>query len=198
MTVFEQVKSAVDMKTVAEGYGLHIDRCGMCICPFHEERTPSAKIYPDALHCFGCGAHVDVIGFTQKMFGLDKPIDAVKKLNDDYGLHIDIGKAPSAKEVSEYQKRVQEKHEYEVWEKSAWRTLNDYLWLMREWRQLAPASPDEKSDERFVYSLHHLDYAEHLCLEFINFNKAGRLSMKNIVEQIADFLKNMRADFSKL
>ena len=110
MTVFEQVKSAVDMKTVAEGYGLHIDRGGMCICPFHEERTPSAKIYPDALHCFGCGAHVDVIGFTQKMFGLDKPIDAVKKLNDDYGLHIDIGKAPSAKEVSEYQKRVQEKH----------------------------------------------------------------------------------------
>lgn len=195
MTVFEQVKSAVDMKTVAEGYGLHIDRGGMCICPFHEERTPSAKIYPDALHCFGCGAHVDVIGFTQKMFGLDKPIDAVKKLNDDYGLHIDIGKAPSAKEVSEYQKRVQEKHEYEVWEKSAWRTLNDYLWLMREWRQLAPASPDEKSDERFVYSLHHLDYAEHLCLEFINFNKAGRLSMKNIVAEIADFLKNMRAVF---
>ena len=198
MTVFEQVKSAVDMKTVAEGYGLHIDRGGMCICPFHEERTPSAKIYPDALHCFGCGAHVDVIGFTQKMFGLDKPIDAVKKLNDDYGLHIDIGKAPSAKEVSEYQKRVQEKHEYEVWEKSAWRTLNDYLWLMRDWRHLAPASPDEKSDERFVYSLHHLDYAEHLCLEFINFNKAGRLSMKNIVAEIADFLKNMRADFSKL
>ena len=195
MTVFEQVKSAVDMKTVAEGYGLHIDRGGMCICPFHEERTPSAKIYPDALHCFGCGAHVDVIGFTQKMFGLDKPIDAVKKLNDDYGLHIDIGKAPSAKEVSEYQKRVQEKHEYEVWEKSAWRTLNDYLWLMRDWRQLAPASPDEKSDERFVYSLHHLDYAEHLCLEFINFNKAGRLSMKNIVSEIADFLKNMRAVF---
>lgn len=195
MTVFEQVKSAVDMRTVAEGYGLHIDRGGMCICPFHEERTPSVKIYPDNLHCFGCGAHVDVIGFTQKMFGLDKPIDAVKKLNDDYGLHIDIGKAPSAKEVSEYQKRVQEKHEYEVWEKSAWRTLNDYLWLMRDWRHLAPASPDEKSDERFVYSLHHLDYAEHLCLEFINFNKAGRLSMKNIVSEIADFLKNMRAVF---
>ena len=183
------------MRTVAEGYGLHIDRGGMTLCPFHDERTPSAKIYPDNLHCFGCGAHVDVIGFTQKMFGLVGAIDAVKKLNDDYGLHIDIGKAPTAEEVSEYQKRVQEKNEYEVWEKSAWRTLNDYLWLMREWRQYAPASPDEKCDERFVYSLHHLDYAEHLCLEFISFNKAGRLSMNNIVSEIADFLKNMRADF---
>lgn len=84
------------MRTVAEGYGLEISRGGMALCPFHNERTPSAKIYPDALHCFGCGTHVDVIGFTQKMFGLDKPIDAVKKLNDDYALHIEIGKAPTA------------------------------------------------------------------------------------------------------
>lgn len=129
------------------------------------------------------------IRITAHQSKLDKPIDAVKKLNEDYGLNIEIGKAPTAEEVSEYQKRVQEKHEYEVWEKSAWRTLNDYLWLMREWRQYAPASPDEKCDERFVYSLHHLDYAEHLSLEFINSDKAGRLSMKNIVDQIADFFK---------
>lgn len=96
------------MRTVAEGYGLEISRGGMALCPFHNERTPSAKIYPDALHCFGCGTHVDVIGFTQKMFGLDKPIDAVKKLNDDYALHIEIGKAPTAEKVSEYQKRVRD------------------------------------------------------------------------------------------
>ena len=87
------------MRTVAEGYGLEISRGGMALCPFHNERTPSAKIYPDALHCFGCGTHVDVIGFTQKMFGLDKPIDAVKKLNDDYALHIEIGKAPTAANI---------------------------------------------------------------------------------------------------
>jgi DNA primase len=113
LTVFEQVKSAIDMRTVAEGYGLEISRGGMALCPFHNERTPSAKIYPDALHCFGCGTHVDVIDFTQKMFGLDKPIDAVKKLNYDYDLHIEIGKTPTAEEVSEYQKRVAEKRAYE-------------------------------------------------------------------------------------
>lgn len=182
------------MKTVAEGYGLHIDRGGMCLCPFHEERTPSAKIYPDNLHCFGCGTHVDVIGFTQKMFGLDKPIDAVKKLNEDFGLHIEIGRSPTAKEVSEYQKRIAEKRAYEEWEKSAWRTLNSYLWLMREWRELAPASPDEIADKRFWYALHLLDYAEHLCQEFINGEKDGRLLMKNIVGEIANF-QNCNADY---
>lgn len=194
MTVFKQVRTAVDMKTVAEGYGLDIRRGGMCLCPFHEEGTPSAKIYPDSLHCFGCGTHVDVIGFTQKMFGLDKPIDAVKKLNEDFGLHIEIGRSPTAKEVFEYQKRIAEKRAYEEWEKSAWRTLNSYLWLMREWRELAPASPDEIADKRFWYALHHLDYAEHLCQEFINGEKDGRLLMKNIVGEIANF-QNCNADY---
>ena len=112
------------------------------------------KIYPENFHCFGCGEHLDVISFTQKMFSLSKPIDAVKKLNEDFGLHIEIGKVPTAEEVSEYQKWIAEKRAYEVWEKSAWKTLQDYLWLMREWREFAPASPDEKCNERFVYSLH--------------------------------------------
>ena len=193
MRGFEQVKSAGDMRTVAEGYGLEVTRSGMVLCPFHEERTPSAKIYPDGLHCFGCGTHVDVIGFTQRLFKLDKPIDAVKKLNRDFGLNIDADKAPTAEEVSEYRKRVREKREYEVWEKQAWKTLNDYLWLMREWREYAPSSPDEKCDGRYVYSLHHLDYAEELCQEFIDYNKAGRLSMKDRVEQTAEFMKEISA-----
>ena len=196
--VFEQVRSAVDMRTAAEGYGLNINRSGMCLCPFHKERTPSAKIYPDALHCFGCGTHVDVISFTQKMFGLVGPIDAVKKLNDDYGLNINIEQAPTSEEVSEYQKRIAEKRAYEEWEKSAWKTLNDFLWLMREWRELAPKSPDDEPDRRFVYAMHHLDYAEYLCREFIDYNRSGRLSMKKIVAETADFLEKVGTDFSKL
>lgn len=124
------------------------------------------------------------------MFSLSKPIDAVKKLNEDFGLHIEIGKVPTAEEVSEYQKWIAEKRAYEVWEKSAWKTLQDYLWLMREWREFAPASPDEKCNERFVYSLHHLDYAEYLCDEFIRADKQGKISMKNIVSEIADYMEN--------
>ncbi len=31
---------------------------GSIRCPFHSERTPSCKIYPDnSYHCFGCGAN---------------------------------------------------------------------------------------------------------------------------------------------
>lgn len=129
------------------------------------------------------------------MFSLSKPIDAVKKLNEDFGLHIEIGKVPTAEEVSEYQKWIAEKRAYEVWEKSAWKTLQDYLWLMREWREFAPASPYEKCNERFVYSLHHLDYAEYLCDEFIRADNQGKISMKNIVSEIADYMEKSEQNF---
>lgn len=35
-------------------------------CPFHAEKTPSCHLYSDHLHCFGCGAHTDNIGFVMQ------------------------------------------------------------------------------------------------------------------------------------
>jgi hypothetical protein len=60
---------------------------------------------------------------------------------------------------------------------------------MRDWRELVPKSPDEEPDRRFVYALHHLDYAEYLCGEFINMDKPERIDMKSIIDDIADFMK---------
>lgn len=42
-------------------------------CPFHDERTPSFYVIPRKgfVHCFGCGAHHDAIGFLMHMTGCD-------------------------------------------------------------------------------------------------------------------------------
>ena len=42
-------------------------------CPFHDERTPSFYVSPAKgfVHCFGCGAHHDAIGFLQRYEGID-------------------------------------------------------------------------------------------------------------------------------
>jgi DNA primase len=39
------------------------------LCPFHKEKTPSFNVVEDKefYHCFGCGAHGDVIGFTMRI-----------------------------------------------------------------------------------------------------------------------------------
>ena len=35
-------------------------------CPFHAEKKPSCHLYEHHLHCFGCGAHTDNIGFVMQ------------------------------------------------------------------------------------------------------------------------------------
>ena len=53
------------------------------LCPFHTEKTPSFYVAPDKgfWHCFGCGAHGDVIGFVMRRRGFDF-VDAVRWLLD--------------------------------------------------------------------------------------------------------------------
>ena len=58
-------------------------------CPFHNEKTPSFYVNDDKgfYHCFGCGAHGDVIRFVVEAEGLGF-IDAVKSLAAEAGLEL--------------------------------------------------------------------------------------------------------------
>ncbi|MBV9200729.1 MAG: DNA primase [Alphaproteobacteria bacterium] len=59
------------------------------LCPFHHEKTPSFYVVEDKafFHCFGCGAHGDVIGFMMRADNLDF-IEAVEKLAGEAGLVV--------------------------------------------------------------------------------------------------------------
>ena len=59
------------------------------LCPFHKEKTPSFTVNEDKgfFHCFGCGAHGDVIGFVMRDEGLSFP-EAVERLAGDAGLSM--------------------------------------------------------------------------------------------------------------
>lgn len=62
-------------------------------CPFHGEKTPSFTVSDSKqfYHCFGCGAHGDVIGFLQEYYRVEF-VDAVKML--DGGAFEDTGIEP--------------------------------------------------------------------------------------------------------
>lgn len=92
MTPFETAKDRISMREVLEGYGIVVNRGGMCFCPFHNEKTPSCKVYSDSLHCFGCGEHHDIISFAKMYFNLASQLEALKKLNDDFSLGLDLEK----------------------------------------------------------------------------------------------------------
>lgn len=59
------------------------------LCPFHKEKTPSFTVNEDKgfYHCFGCGAHGDVIGFVMQTEGLSFP-ETVEKLAAEGGLQV--------------------------------------------------------------------------------------------------------------
>ena len=59
------------------------------LCPFHNEKTPSFTLSEDKgfYHCFGCGAHGDVIGFVMQTESLSFP-EAVERLAGEAGLQV--------------------------------------------------------------------------------------------------------------
>ena len=192
MTIFEEVKELVNVPTAARHYGLDVRRGNMVTCPFHRDRDPSMKLYDDHYHCFGCGAHGDVITLVQGLFGLSA-MDAVRQLNKDFTLGLNVDKPPEHADIQRIQRKKQEREAYARWENHAYMIINEYARTMREWsRQYAPSRPEDAQDARFVYALHHAGYAEYLANEFLLADKNGKISMKGEVEKIERELENFR------
>ena len=63
----EKVRSGSDIVQIIGRY-VNLKRSGsgyVGLCPFHSEKTASFRVYADnTYHCFGCGAHGDVISFV--------------------------------------------------------------------------------------------------------------------------------------
>ncbi len=59
------------------------------LCPFHNEKTPSFTVNEDKgfYHCFGCGAHGDLISFEMQTHHLSFP-EAVERLAAEAGLEV--------------------------------------------------------------------------------------------------------------
>ena len=85
--VFEDIRNMIAMPDVAKFYGLQISRSGMSCCPFHNDNTPSMKIYEDHFYCFGCGSTGDGTGFVAKLFNISQ-LEAAKKISYDFGLRL--------------------------------------------------------------------------------------------------------------
>lgn len=82
----DRIKSSVDIVDVISNYvdmkkaGKNYHGC----CPFHDEKTPSFTVAQDKqfYHCFGCGAHGDVIGFIMDYTNVEFR-EAVKSIDSN-------------------------------------------------------------------------------------------------------------------
>ena len=170
--VVQTIKDRLTMCEVLERYGYEPNKKGFVCCPFHNEKTPSMKIFEKDYHCFGCGEHGDVITFVQKLFNLSFQ-EALKKIDVDFGLNLYGDKTFEELRKSHYQtKKLQAKQERKKAEKE--QADNEYWAAFDEWKRLddnkrnfAPKTPDEELHPLFVEALQKLSYQTYLldCLE---------------------------------
>ncbi len=104
---FKEVNSRVMMSDIIARFlpGQEIHK-GFISCPFHNEDTPSLRIYPHSFYCFGCGAGGDIIGFVAKLHNLNNS-EACREICKNFGIGTNVSK------LSEQQyKREKHNREY--------------------------------------------------------------------------------------
>ena len=184
MTIFDEVKSLVDVPTAARSYGVEVSRGNMALCPFHRERHPSCKLYEDHYYCFACQAHGDVIKLVQELFGL-RAIEAVKQLGSDFALGLDVDKPPDMEAVNIRRREIAERKAEKARVVHMYDVLLRYFTLLDKYKmRYAPTSPDEDTDERSVYALQNIGYAEYMLETFNRFDKEQQAEIKLEVDRI--------------
>ena len=183
MNVFEAVKPNITTRQAAEMYGIKVNRNGMAVCPFHNDKNPSMKV-DKRFHCFACQADGDAIDFVSRLFGLPCK-EAAMKLADDFGISYDSKHKPTVKT------KIREPTAEQIYQKEeaqCYRVLTDYFHLLRKWEtQHAPQTPDDEWHPLFVEALHKTSYIEYLLDTLIDGSLEERQAL--VAEQRNEVMK---------
>jgi hypothetical protein len=149
------IKCAVDARTVAEHYGFRPNRAGFICCPFHDERTPSLKLFDGnrGFYCFGCGENGSVIDFVEKLFDLSF-IAACLKIDLDFNLKLPIDRKPSFREKKCARNaeiaRKNARAMRDAAERQYWDAVGDYVCAEREYVACAPSHSESEWIDEWV------------------------------------------------
>ena len=183
MNVFGAVKPNISTRQAAEMYGIKVNRNGMAVCPFHNDKNPSMKV-DKRFHCFACQADGDVIDFVSRLCGLPCK-EAAMKLADDFGISYDSRHKPT---VRPHIREPTAEQLYQKEEARCYRVLTDYFHLLRRWEtQHAPKQPDDVWHPLFVEALQRKSHIEYLIDTLIDGTKEEKQAL--VAEQRKEVMK---------
>ena len=167
----KEIKQRLDTREVFLHYGFKPNNAGFVCCFQHSEKTPSMKVYAGdgGYHCFGCGAHGGVIDFVMNYFGISFK-DAVKKINDDFSLGLEVGSKISERKRLEIARSIYEKKkERELVEKEKqkvydeyYAALDDFIEMDKQIIKYRPKSVCDKLHPKFIEGLHRIEYTKYI------------------------------------
>lgn len=164
------IKNRLDTVQVFEFYGLHLNNANYVCCPFHNEKTPSMKIYSGSrgFYCFGCGMSGSVIDFVMQYFNLNFQ-EAITKLNDDFNLGLPIGeKLDRRKRLEMARKAFNANREQKNKQQERDKFLNNYHIALDKFIRLdknkikyKPKSLNEELHPLFIEAIMELPHQKH-------------------------------------
>lgn len=160
--IFSQIKASLTMSDVVEHYGFEVSR-GVMLCPFHDDRKPSLKVYPGSRgwYCWVCDEGGTVIDFVAKLFHLNARQAAIR-LDNDFRLGLST-KKPDRRAVNEWL----EKHRREQVTLDAYRAEYDAkcqeAYLIRS---MPKPPPDSSLWGEYAALLGRLDYLDNYYFDF--------------------------------
>ena len=164
----DKIRALNPLSVELDRYGIKADKKGFAHCPFHNEKTASFRVYPDGtFHCFGCGAHGDVITFVMKIQNISFS-DACARLDGDvsYSEQRKINKIKRERE-KEAEKRVLATDEY-------FYALDLFTANEQIISEMKPKSLTDEPDGVWLYALNMRSLLEYyLEVAEMNYMKGG-------------------------
>ena len=191
-SIFEAVKAAIPLPEVVKRYGLDASGSGMICCPFHEDHTPSMKLYEDHYYCFGCGKHGDLVDLLSELLCIP-PYEAACKLADDFGVdpYAEVPRSAARKELRSFREK----------QLRCQRVLSEYLRLLAKWKsQYAPNDPFAEPNDRFVEACQMIDTIDYLTDRLIIGTLEQRIRAVDLlladgkIDQLEERLKRLKEE----
>lgn len=154
------IKDSVDIRAVCELYGVHfIGGRNQALCPFHDDKNPSASVKNGRFHCFVCNLHLDCFDFVQQITGCDFQ-GAMEMLNQAFGLGLDLKKPiPTAEMRKLRAERARKAAELERYRADYNEHQTEFIALRRITRMCSPA-PDKPYMGGYAWALGRLEQLE--------------------------------------
>lgn len=163
----DSILELLSMKDIVDKYGFKVKNKMIC-CPFHNDKTASMRIYDKTFYCFGCNKTGDLIQFVEYLFNLSF-IDAMKKINIDFNLGLDLDKRIDMNKIRKIQEEKYKKQIEEYTKNIAFQKKCDILHAYQKYISYFSKKINKDNWENYTYIMSFLlEKAEKLENEIDN------------------------------
>lgn len=187
MDIFEKVKKNVTINSLISHFNLKVNKQNFMICPFHNENTPSLRVYENSFYCFGCNKAGTVIDFVKYYLDMDV-LQATKYLAKVFNICTDEKLSIRERYAQDLTKRKISDKVFEQWVKNTWDTILTYYRILHH-----NSFNYDLGNDLYVEAIHNLTkldyYIDWLREDPLEFYKLNRKWVKNIDRRVHSLIE---------